>query len=188
MCASYCQEDALRSCDTTRPKKSQKKYFIVHSRLVKQKNVQLLIETCTRYALPLKVIGEGYLRPSLEKAAGPTVEFLGFVPDRVLVKLYQSAIALLYAAQDEDFGIVPIEAQSAGVPVIAYKSGAVKETVIEGVTGYFFDRLTGVSVLAAIKKLEKRPLRPMDSRRHAKQFSKERFRKQIRTIVKEHIK
>lgn len=159
------------------------KYFVAHSRLVKQKNIQLIIEACTRYNLPLKIIGEGYLRPQLEQLAGETVEFLGFVPDEKLARVYRSAKALLYAAEDEDFGIVPVEAQSAGVPVLAYRSGGVLESVIEGETGYFFDELTVASVMKAVRKLERLPLMRKKCVANAQQFSDKRFRSELKKVV-----
>jgi len=163
-------------------KQTQKSYYVAHSRLVKQKNIELIVEVCSRYNLPLKVIGDGYLREKLQKSAGESIEFLGFVPDQKLGKVYGSAKALLYAAEDEDFGIVPVEAQSAGVPVIAFDSGGVTETVIDGVTGYFFDQLKPLAMIKAIRRLELHPVSSMDCVKYAARFKADIFRSKIRMI------
>lgn len=166
-------------------KKTRKepKYFVAHSRLVKQKGIKLIVDACTQLGLPLRVIGDGYLRKELEKEAGPSVTFLGFVPEKKLGRVYRSAIALLYAAEDEDFGIVPVEAQSAGVPVLAYKSGGVVETVKEGETGYFFEERTVESLMKVIQKLQKRPLKMIDCFRQAQKFRPELFAQNIQRLA-----
>ena len=163
--------------------RKEPKYFVAHSRLVKQKGVRLIVDVCTQLGLPLQVIGDGYLKRELEKQAGPSVTFLGFVPDEKLDRVYRSAIALLYAAEDEDFGIVPIEAQSAGVPVLAYRSGGVVETVKEGETGSFFEERTAGSVKKAIQKLQKRPLKMIDCFEQAQKFRPELFAQNIQRLA-----
>ena len=163
----------------------QKEYYVAHSRLVKQKNIELIVAACTRYNLPLKVVGDGYLRNELERNAGKSVQFLGFVPDQKLARVYRSARALIYAADDEDFGIVPVEAQSAGVPVIAYRSGGVTETIVNGVTGYFFNELTIESMMKAVRKLERAPLSSLECRMQAKKFDHTRFMKHIKSVIQD---
>jgi len=89
--------------------------------------------------LPLKVFGKPFADygEELRKIAGPTVEFLGEVKDGDLGRLYQGAKALIYPSEYEDFGIIPVEAMARGIPVVAFRSGGVTETVIEGKTGVF---------------------------------------------------
>ena len=161
-----------------------KKYFVIHSRLVKQKNIEFLILAANQLKLPVKVIGDGYLRAHLQQIAGSTIEFLGFITDHDIHKVYQSAHALLYAAEGEDFGIVPVEAQALGVPVVAYRSGGVRETVRQGVTGYFFDTLTVTALSAALHMLQTKPIAQSACIRQARQFRPERFASQLRRVIK----
>ncbi|MDD5074804.1 MAG: glycosyltransferase, partial [Candidatus Peribacteraceae bacterium] len=106
----------------------QKKYFLAIGRLVPYKRFDLLIETANRLALPLKIAGTGHDESRLRKLAGPTVEVLGYVPDDRLPSLYARAKAVLFP-QVEDAGVVPLEAQACGTPVIALGIGGVRDTV-----------------------------------------------------------
>ena len=103
-------------------------------------------------------------------------------------KLYKGAKAFIFPAEDEDFGIMPVEAMAAGTAVIAYNSGGVKETVVDGKTGVFFDRLTTESLTVAIKKFEKMKLNQDDCIEQAQKFSKERFKKEIKEFVEKHAR
>lgn len=165
------------------PRSRHDGYYVLHSRLVKQKGLEFLVNAVTELKLPVKVIGDGYLRAFLEQAAGPQVEFLGFVPDEKLAKIYGGAKALLYAAEEEDFGIVPVEAQSFGVPVIALRSGGVQETVIHGKTGYFFEKKTVAALRRAVRQLEEHPIRSRSCMLHAQQFRPELFARSMKHVV-----
>lgn len=158
-------------------------YYVAHSRLVRQKHIELIVKTCSRAHLPLKVIGDGYMREELEKNAGESVEFLGFIPDTKVAEVYRHAKALLYASEDEDFGIVPVEAQSAGVPVLAFRSGGVLETVRDGITGYFYSRLTERSLMKAISLLEQHPLSARACQMNAERFLQKEFARQLKAHV-----
>jgi len=114
--------------------------------------------------------------------------FLGEVNDEEKKKLMSGSRAFLFASEDEDFGIIPVEAMGAGLPVIAYKSGGVKETVIEGKTGIFFTELTYLALESAIKKFEKMKFDPKICRKQAEKFSEERFIKEIEAFVANKIK
>ncbi len=175
---------SVKQVTTKNTAMKHKQYYVAHSRLVKQKGLDLIVRTCTQYELPLKVVGTGYLHSLLQQSAGKTVEFLGFVDDQKLPKLYQSAIALLYAAEEEDFGIVPLEAQMLGVPVIAYRSGGVLETIKEGKTGYYFKDKTPAALYAAVRKLERQPLQPSACVTFAKGFRPEVFARRIEEVLK----
>ena len=118
---------------------AQPQYYLFHSRLVKQKGAELVIKTFNRLNKPLIVIGTGAEKKYLQKIAGPNISFVGFVTDQQLIKLYGQARALIYTAIEEDFGLVPVEAMSCGVPVIAFASGGVKETVVHKKTGLLFE-------------------------------------------------
>jgi len=166
-------------------KREKGNYYLFLSRLVRQKGLELAIKTCTKYKLPLLVGGEGYLRKRFENMAGPSVTFLGRLNNREVPKVYIGARALIYCAVDEDFGLVPIEAMAHGVPVIAFKSGGVKETVVDGKTGIFFENYTPASLFKAIKKFERLSLGPKVCRAQAKKFSQEKFRQKILECLKE---
>jgi glycosyltransferase involved in cell wall biosynthesis len=96
------------------------------------------------------------------------------------------AKAFIFPSEDEDFGITPVEAMACGTPVIAFNSGGVKETVVEGKTGTFFNDLTVDSLMNAIKRMEKIKIKAEDCRERAKQFSKERFMKEIKAFISKH--
>jgi glycosyltransferase involved in cell wall biosynthesis len=162
-----------------------KRYFLAGGRLARAKRIDLAIEACNRLKLPLKVYGRAFADygDKLEKIAGPTVEFLGEVSEEELVGLYQGAKALIYPSEYEDFGIMPVEAQSFGTPVIGLAQGGVKETVIDGKTGVLFDEPTVESVVKAIKKLSKLEIKEKDCINNAKKYSKERFKREIMNFV-----
>ena len=143
--------------------------------------------------LPLKIVGEGPLRSRLERCAGPNIEFLGWVDDAVLAELYGSCQALVFPGE-EDFGIVPLEAQAWGRPVIAYGKGAVLETVVPlqarsendaAPNGIFFLEQTPRSLIEALELYQKRQslFEPAKIREHAAQFSAQHFRQQVYEYV-----
>ena len=101
----------------------------------------------------------------------------------LLEPLMQKAKAFLFASEDEDFGITPVEAMSVGTPVIAYKSGGVVETVIDGKTGIFFTELSEQAVIEALDKLSKAKIKPSDCIAVGKRFSSERFHKELQSFV-----
>jgi len=161
-----------------------KKYYLFLSRLTHQKGAMLAVKTCTKYNLPLLVVGEGYLKPRLEKNAGNSVKFLGWVPDEKIDQIYAHSKALIYCAQDEDFGLVPVEAMAKGVPVIAYRSGGVKETVVKGSTGVLFDSNTEIGLYKAIKKFEANKINPQTCIIQASKFSGQKFKNMFREKIK----
>lgn len=158
-------------------------FYLVKSRLVKQKGIELAIKTCNRYRLPLLIVGEGYYRRQLEKISGPTIRFAGWVDDRKMPGIYNQAKALIYTAIEEDFGLVVVEAMSYGIPVVAYRSGGVQETVVENKTGVFFDEYTPESLYLAIQKLEQLKISPQVCRQQAEKYSVDRFRRSFLQLV-----
>lgn len=130
-------------------------YYLSICRLSSPKHVDLLINAANKSHFALKVVGTGGHENYLRSIAGPTVEFVGSVPDKQFEELFAGAKAFLVAAVDEEFGIAPVEAQGRGVPVIAYNSGGLKETVHNGENGFLFDELNENSLLVAVNKLEK---------------------------------
>jgi glycosyltransferase involved in cell wall biosynthesis len=163
--------------------KKRGEYYLYVNRLALAKHPEIAVRACTKLHLPLKVVGKGSLEEELQRIAGPTIEFLGAVEDDSLHQLYQGAIALLYPVEDEDFGIVPIEAMMHGVPVIAHRSGGPKETILEKKTGVFFDTLDVSGLMDAIEESQQMKFAPDVIAKHASQFRKQVFQKKILDVV-----
>jgi glycosyltransferase involved in cell wall biosynthesis len=166
-----------------------RKYFLTGGRLARAKHPELSIKACTKLNLPLKVFGKAFVsgyEKELQSIAGKTVEFVGEVNQEEKYRLMAGAKAFIFPSEDEDFGITPVEAMACGTSVIAHNSGGVKETVISGKTGVFFDELTTDSLAKAIKQLNNIAIKPEDCISQAKKFSKERFVSEIRDFVQKH--
>ncbi|HUG16382.1 MAG TPA: glycosyltransferase [Thermomicrobiales bacterium] len=157
-------------------------YFLMVSRLVPYKRFDLVIEACNALKLPLWIVGDGRDRPALEHIAGPTVRFLGRVGDDELRDLYAHARAALFMSED-DFGIAQVEAQAAGRPVIALKAGGAHDTVIDGVTGVHVRDQTVESLIAAFGTFERTSYAPDRLVEHARQFSRQRFERELLEVV-----
>lgn len=161
-------------------------YYLIVSRIVGAKGLDLAIDAAIKAGFKLKIAGSpsGYWKPEgLIQKAQNNIEFLGQVTDAELVKLYQGAKAFLALSKDEDFGITPVEAMLSGTPVIAFNGGGYKETVLDGKTGLLFDDYSVDGLIKAIKQFEKTTINPKDCIEQAKKFSKERFKKEILEFV-----
>lgn len=156
--------------------------YLVISTLTPYKRIDLAIETCTKLGKTLLIAGEGPDRKRLERMAGPTVQFLGYVSEEEKLKLYAQSRALLFPGED-DFGIAPIEAMASGTPVIAYRGGGVLETIVEGETGEFFSEPTTKSLVEAMKRFEEKTSSSDACRKQAENFGRERFEEGIREAV-----
>jgi len=159
-------------------------YYLCVSRLARAKRIDLAVQAANRLGFKLKVIGEGREMKNLEKIAGKTIEFLGEIPDKKLIEAYRNCQAVIFPAEEEDFGMVPIEAMAAGKPVIALRQGGVEESIIEGETGLFFEEPTTESLIAALKKFHPKNFKSQDCVQQAKKFSKEEFKKAFRRLAK----
>lgn len=157
-------------------------YYLIVSRLVPYKRVELAIAAAETLGKKLKIAGVGPEMESLKRIAGPNTEFLGFVPDSQLPELYRNAKALLFP-QEEDFGITPLEAAASGVPTIAYGAGGALETIVDGTTGLFFSEQATWSLMQAIQKFESRMWDKDAIIRHAERFSRPRFMREIQHFV-----
>lgn len=170
-----------------------RRYYLAGGRLARSKGIDLAIKAANKLKIPLKIFGRGFAgyEEELRVLAGPTVEFLGEVSDQELANLYSGAKALIYPSQYEDFGMIPVEAQSYGTPVIALRQGGVKETVLEahsassgqGPTGVFFDELSVESVTKAIKQSSNQAIKPEDCMKNAQRFNKERFKREMKNFI-----
>jgi len=175
--------------------KVKKEYFLVLSRLVRGKGVEIVIEACGKLGLALKVVGTGPEMENLKKLAVTCnlkpETFLGWVSDEERVKLLMNATALIVASEDEDFGITSIEAQAAGTPVIAPASGGFLETVIDGKTGLLYGgpgMVTADSLVDALQKFDSLKFDAETLRKNAQKFSKERFKKEILELVGKNLR
>jgi glycosyltransferase involved in cell wall biosynthesis len=156
-------------------------YYLVVSAFAPYKRLDLAIEACNRLKRPLHIIGTGQDEARLRALAGPHIHFLGWQPDEVIRAHLRSARALLFPGE-EDFGIVPLEAQACGTPVIAFGRGGATETVIppgsrREPTGLWFSEQTADSLAEAIVELEKHAddFSPQAARRQALRFNRQRF-------------
>ncbi len=160
-----------------------KSYYLLVSRLdYGYKKVDLAIDAFNKLKEPLVVVGTGRERRKLEKIAKENIKFVGQVSEKELSDYYRGAKALIMP-QEEDFGIVAIEAQSFGVPVIAYSKGGALDTVISGKTGIFFDKQNAGSLMRAIKKFAKMSFSSKSLTDNAKRYSFKSFRKKITGLL-----
>ncbi|MCU0476876.1 MAG: glycosyltransferase [Anaerolineae bacterium] len=153
-------------------------YYLVVSRLIPYKRIDLAVRACTALGLPLKVGGRGRDLESLKAIAGPTVEFLGYVPDDDLPALMAGCKAFLFPGL-EDFGITPVQAQAAGRPVIAYGGGGALDTVRPGVTGELFDAMTVEALMATLQAFDPARYDPEACQAHARTFDTRVFRAEL---------
>jgi glycosyltransferase involved in cell wall biosynthesis len=158
-------------------------YFLIVAALVPYKRIELAIEAVGRTGRVLWIVGEGPERRRLERLAGPSVCFLGWVSDDELVKLYNGCRALLFPGE-EDFGITAVEAQACGRPVIALRKGGVLETVLERRTGLFFDEPTVGSLCESLEIFERTVFDRHVIRAHAESFGVDRCRRELETTIR----
>lgn len=161
-------------------------YFLAVSELVPYKKTDVVVEAFNRLGYNLIVVGDGPQHDSLQRLAKPNIRFLGRIPDAQLNELYNGCRALVFMSK-EDYGIVPLEAQAAGRPVIAYGAGGILETVIEHKTGLFFSEQTVDALIEAVTRFEKLSFDRPTIKAHAETFGVEIFQERIRTFVHEKL-
>ncbi len=157
-------------------------FFLVLSRLIPYKRIDLAIRACNLVGCKLIVAGDGRDREALEAIAGPTIEFRGRVSNEEAEDLMARCQAFLFPGL-EDFGITPLQAQAAGRPVIAYAAGGALDTVIPGVTGEFFHEQTPEALAHLLTHFDSTRYDPAACRAHAEGFSAERFRRELHAYV-----
>jgi glycosyltransferase involved in cell wall biosynthesis len=157
-------------------------YFLIVSRLVPYKRIDLAIEACNRLHVPLIIVGSGRDLERLKSLAGPTIRFLGRLSDEEVLYYYAHCRAFLFPGE-EDFGITPLEAHASGRPVVAYGAGGALASVIDGVTGTFFHEQTADSLIAALASFDERLYDPQTIRNHALEFDVPRFRRCILQFI-----
>lgn len=157
-------------------------YFLIVSRLVPNKRIDIAVEAFNKLGLPLVIIGKGREEQKLKQMANSNIKFLGHLTDSELARYYKQCLAFVLPGI-EDFGITPVEAQSYGKPVIAFKGGGAWETIIEGKTGFFFDHQTVGSLTETIKSVNLQNIKPEDCIKNAKNFSKEKFKRDFKEKI-----
>lgn len=198
--AEYYGQDAtvlyppitLSSREKLAPHQEKEPYFLIVSRLVPYKHIELAIKACNALKVPLKIIGSGSQESMLRQIAGPTIELLGNLTDTQVIRYYSGSYALIFPGK-EDFGLTVLESQKFGKPVIAYRGGGALETIVDGKTGTFFFPQTekalektlrrfikehkGLSTVAYRQKYEKA------CKEQAKKFEKVIFKKQFLSFI-----
>jgi glycosyltransferase involved in cell wall biosynthesis len=169
---------------------SREPHFLIVSALVPYKRLELAIDACARVGATLRLVGDGPDRGRLERLAATTargaVTFLGQLTDAEIRDEYRRAQAVLLPGE-EDFGIVPVEAQACGTPVVALARGGATETVIDGETGVLFDHATGPSLAAALERAAVTRFDADRLRRHAERFSRSRYLDEMRAVIDETV-
>lgn len=158
---------------------SSESYFLIVSRLVPYKRIDIAVKAFNKLKLPLKIIGEGSEKNRLMQMAGPNIEFLNYLTDKELVEYYKSCRALIFPGI-EDFGLTILEAQSFGKPVIAFEGGGALETIVENKTGVFFSPQTESALIRSVNDFMKKKFNPSDCIGQAEKFSIEMFNKRIK--------
>jgi glycosyltransferase involved in cell wall biosynthesis len=166
------------------PESEVQDYFLIVSRLVPYKRLDLAIEACNALKLPLWIVGDGRDREMLEALAGPTVRFLGRVSDDERRTLYARCRASIFMSED-DFGIAQVESQAAGRPVIALAAGGALDTVVDGVTGVHVHEQTVESLVEALSRFARTGFETERLVEHARSFSRERFERELVGLVEE---
>lgn len=160
-------------------------YYLVSSRLISYKRIDIIVEAFNWLGWPLIIIGDGPEKPYLESRALDNIRFLGYVSDDIRMNLMARARSIIIAAF-EDYGLVPIEANASGTPVIAYGAGGVLDTQLQGVTGLLFKRQTPESLQAALLDSQNINWDYATIREHAiNHFSEEVFFKKIEKIFQD---
>jgi glycosyltransferase involved in cell wall biosynthesis len=170
--------------DTSRfsPSAIQDDYYLIVSRLIPYKRIDLAVRAFNQLGLPLVVAGDGRDREALEALAGPTITFLGYAPDEDLPDLYARCRATILPGV-EDFAITPVQAQAAGRPVIAYGGGGALDTVVEGKTGVFFSEMTPEALAKAVLEFDSDAIDSQACVRNAMRFDTGVFKVQLSEFI-----
>lgn len=161
-------------------------YYLIVSRLVTYKKIDIAVEAFNKLGYPLVIIGDGPEREKLEKCAQANIKFLGRLSDEEIRDYYSKCKAFIFPGE-EDFGITPVECQASGRPVIAYKRGGALDSVLEGKTGIFFKEQNTESLIDTVKKFEIYGVEynKTQIKEHSEKFSVHRFKAEFRQYVDE---
>ncbi len=170
-----------------RPTATHDDYYLIVSRLIPYKRIDLAVRAFNQLELPLVIAGAGRDREALEALAGPTITFLGRVPDEDLPDLFTRCRAYILPGV-EDFSITPVQAQASGRPVIAYGAGGALDTVVEGETGAFFHEPTPDALAAAVRAFDPTGIDPQACVQNAARFDTQVFEQQLMKFVEVKVK
>jgi glycosyltransferase involved in cell wall biosynthesis len=157
-------------------------YFLIVSRFMPYKRIDLAIEACNKLQLPLIIIGSGRDESRLRSLAGPTIRFTGRLSDQEVLYYYAHCRAFILPGE-EDFGITPLEAQASGRPVIAYAAGGALASVIDKVTGTFFHKQTADSLVEVLSSFDEHMFDPLTIYNHALEFDQPLFRRRMLQFI-----
>lgn len=164
-------------------KEEKQDFYLTASRMVPYKKMATIVEAFNEMPdKKLMVIGDGPDYNKIRKLAKSNIELKGFINSNELKSYMQNAKAFVFAAK-EDFGIIPVEAQACGTPVIGYNSGGLKETVVDDITGVLFDHQTPESIKNAVHKFENMTFDAQEIRTNALRFSSARFEKEMKAFI-----
>lgn len=180
----YPPVDTTRFTGQKKQRRLHDSFFLVVSRLVGYKRLDIIVEAFNQLGWPLVVIGDGHEAKKLKVMASEHIKFISKVTDQELANFYRRCRAFVFAGE-EDFGIAAVEAQSAGVPVIAYKKSGLAEVVQDGITGMLFEEQTVESLVDALKKFTKQWYDSSSCVSNAERFSKTRFQQEMKNTVLE---
>ena len=164
------------------PSNRPEDYFLIVSRLMPYKRIDLAIEACNHLHLPLVIIGSGRDENRLKRLAGPTIRFMGRLSDQEVLYYYAHCRALILPGE-EDFGITPLEAQASGRPVIAYAAGGSLASIVDNVTGTFFYKQTVESLVKVLVSFDEHEYDPHTIYNHALEFDQPRFKRRIQQFI-----
>lgn len=172
-------------------KKGEGKYFLIISRIDRSKSIEIAIKSCNYLNEKLLIVGETN-EPSyfqyLQRISGSTIQFMGFRHDDEIQKLYEEAKGFIFTPKNEDFGIAPIEAMAHGVPVIAYKGGGVRETLIPGKTGEFFTAHSSPSLIKTLTKFDTSKYAQDELYTESKKYSEDVFKENFSSYVQKCVR
>lgn len=175
--------EKFRIKDPNAQKRGKNSYFLVVSRLVGYKRVDIVVDAFNTLGWPLVIIGDGWARDELMKSAHGNIHFVSaHLTDTELVGYYQNCRAFVFAG-DEDFGLVAVEAQACGKPVVAFRGSGIAEIVLEGKTGLLFDKQTGRSLVGLLKRFDKHRFDAHTCRESALRFDKTLFTGSMKQVI-----
>jgi glycosyltransferase involved in cell wall biosynthesis len=159
-------------------------YYLIVSRLIPYKRIDLAVQAFNLLGLPLRIAGEGRDRAKLQALAKSNIQFLGFCSDEQKRQLMARCKAFIFPGE-EDFGLAPLEAMAMGRPVVAYAAGGALDTVIDQKSGVFFSQPTPESLMQAVRALDNYQLDPLEIQQHANRFSEAAFQAGMRHILEQ---
>ena len=160
----------------------KEEYFLIVSQLSPYKRIDLAIDAFNKLELPLVIIGQGRDYKRLKKMAGPNIHLMGWLPDDLTRSYYKNCAGFIFPGED-DFGITVVEAMSHGKPILAYRKGGATETMIEGVTGEFFNEPVTESLVDGIRRLRGKEYSLKEIQERAEKFSEDEFKKKFKQTL-----